>query len=404
MSSGKAGGNAFKEFCKQFGPLEEPSNLPLLTDMRTGATYCECHLRAGKLVELATTDAPLDLDEPDYRANREIVTNAAAFTAMKADARQGRSFSNIVGEFMPDDPDCPLKIIGGQHRIRALTEAFNMDKVNELHGVKVYFDLTTEQRLDVQLISNTNIAISTDLIDRMQESAMGPELREWCQSVGLLEKGVDFTDKRARGGAIPVVLARTFITNFLEGKKLDLSKFDVTETTPDLTLLGDEWEDVRKRPALWKDGKLQKAATQYAMLMKSQREAFSGIKPKPKIDFPEKSASLAVVAAWAYVAGALQANPERLKRHYALAGTTGRDPLNAAALAKGRHKTDPENYRGLGYRTDAKERGRLVELFYLQAENGKGITASTVDAAIKQYHAKQAAIEAQKAKEKAAGA
>ena len=62
----------------------------------------------------------------------------------------------------------------------------------------------------------------------------------------------------------------------------------------------------------------------------------------------------AVVVAWAYIAGALQANPTRLARHYGLAATAGRDPMNAAILAKGQHKTDPDNYRGLGYRTDAK--------------------------------------------------
>jgi hypothetical protein len=79
------------------------------------------------------------------------------------------------------------------------------------------------------------------------------------------------------------------------------------------------------------------------------------------------------MTAWAYVAGVLKNNRPRLERHFNLMAAKGKDPLNAAALAKGKHKTDPENYRGLGYRTDAKERGRLVELFYLQAEKGSGI-------------------------------
>lgn len=94
-------------------------------------------------------------------------------------------------------------------------------------------------------------------------------------------------------------------------------------------------------------------------------------------------------------------NQTRLTRHFALKDQAGRDPLNAAALAKGRHKTDSDNYRGLGYRTDPKERGRLVELFYLQAEDGSGITAAKIDLAIKQYHAKEAALEVQRAKLKA---
>jgi hypothetical protein len=71
--------------------------------------------------------------------------------------------------------------------------------------------------------------------------------------------------------------------------------------------------------------------------------------------------------------------------------------LNAAALAKGRHKTDAENYRGLGYRTDAKERGRFVELFYLQAEKGEGITTKLIELAIKKYHAKQAVLDVKRA-------
>ena len=90
----------------------------------------------------------------------------------------------------------------------------------------------------------------------------------------------------------------------------------------------------------------------------------------------------------------------RLKRHYSLALSKGHDPLNAAALAKGRHKTDPENYRGLGYRTDAKERGRLTELFFLQTEKGEGIAKSIIDVAIAKFHAKQAALEVEKLKAK----
>jgi hypothetical protein len=75
--------------------------------------------------------------------------------------------------------------------------------------------------------------------------------------------------------------------------------------------------------------------------------------------------------------------------------------LNANSLAKGKHKTDAENYRGLGYRTDAKERGRFVELFYVQAEKGGGITTDMIDLAMKKYHAKQAAIDVQRTEGKA---
>ncbi len=397
----------FSAFCDTFAPLERPETILLLVDQRTGARYCECHIKVSKLVEFATTDAPLDLDEPDYRANRELVTNAPAFAIMKADAVNRRSFSNIVAEYTTEsDAAHPLKIIGGQHRIEAIREAFK-GGVDEHHGVKVYFDLNMDQRLDVQLISNTNIAISGDLFDRMQETVMGPQLRGWCQDVGLLPPDTDFADRRVRGGAISVQMARTFITNYFEGKKLDHKKFDTTETSPILCQTGQidaAWEKLRaSSPDLWKDDGLRRAAAQFAALIKAQRDAFVASKPKPKPDYPEKAMNPAVLAAWAYVAGALHANADRLKKHYGLSATAGRDPLNAAALAAGRHKTDPENYRGLGYRTDAKERGRLVELFNFQAEGGKGITKAAIDAAIAQYHAKQAALEAQRARARASG-
>ena len=401
------GSVAFSAFCAKFLPLEPPETLVMLVDNRTSAQYCECHIKASRLVDLATPDAPLDLDEPNYRANRELVTNAPAFATMKADAIAHRSFSNIVAEYTTEsDPAHPLKVIGGQHRFEAIREAHNHD-VDEYHGVKVYFDLTMDQRLDVQLISNTNIAISGDLFDRMQETVRGPELREWCQSVGLLESETDFSDRRIRGGPISVQMARTFIVNYFAGKKLDHTEFDKIETTPDLCQTGqrdEAWEEIRaENPKLWEDEGLRDAAKQFAALIKAQRDAFESASPKPKPDFPDKAMNPAVLAAWVYVAGVLHSNQERLKRHFRLAESSGHDPLNAAALAAGRHKTDPANYRGLGYRTDAKERGRLVELFNFQAEHGNGIAKGAITAAIAQYHAKQAALEAQRARAKATG-
>jgi hypothetical protein len=395
-NSGK-GSAAFQAFLKVFSPLEAP-NVLLLADRRTDAKYCECHVKASKLIPLGTTDVPLDPDEQaDYRANRELVANAAAYTRMIEDAKLGRSFSNLVAEFTTDfDKDHPMKIIGGQHRFEAIREALSTG-VDEYHGVKVYFDLNLDQRLDVQLISNTNIAISGDLFDRMHETAMGPQLRNWAQAVGLLDEGQDFADRRARGGQISVQLARTFILNYFAGALVDPKKFDVTETMPQLCVTGqhdDEWAHLRvQHSELWTDAGLKRAGAEFAKLVKAQRAACEKVKPKPPIDHFEKAMNPAILASWAYIAGMLNGNESRLKRHYALSDTANRDPLNASALAKGRHKTDPENYRGLGYRTDAKERGRLAELFCLQAEKGDGIAKGNIDVAIAKYHAKQAALE-----------
>jgi hypothetical protein len=140
------------------------------------------------------------------------------------------------------------------------------------------------------------------------------------------------------------------------------------------------WEELRlKEPQLWKDAALKRAGESFAALITAQRAAFLHAKPKPRPDFVERASNPAILAAWVFVAGMLRNNEARLKRHYALASISVRDPLNASALANGRHKTDPANYRGLGYRTDAKERGRLTELFFLQAEKGDGITKTNID-------------------------
>jgi hypothetical protein len=397
--------HALKRLAKDLLPFEalEGGRLHVFTDKKSGARFCECHILASKLVPNATTDVPLDPEEQsDYRANRELVTDASAFARMKEDAIGGRVFSNIVAEYTSEfDPEHPVKIIGGQHRFEAIKLALESG-VDGYQGLKIYLNLTTDQRLDVQLISNTNIGISSDLYDRMQETFKGPELRDWCQSTGLLDQGKDFADRGGRGRQISVQTARTFILDYYRGREIDPNKFDTSDTTPILSPSGSEdlsWELLRsKTPNLWTNKELQRAAKEYARLAKAQREAFANESPKPPVDYPEKTANAAVMSAWSYVAGMLHNNAVRLQRHYDLANAKGRDPLNAVALAKGRHKSDAPNYRGLGYRTDAKERGRLVELFFLQAEDGKGITKNSIDVAIAKHIAKLALLDVQKAK------
>ncbi len=387
-------------FLASLQPLEASDLTHVFVDARTKARYCECHIPAGKLVPLSTVDVPLDPeDQPEYRANREIVTSHYAFEKMQQDAKERRSFSNLVAEFTTDyDPDHPLKIIGGQHRYAAIKQAL-ANGVNEYHGVKVYFGLDSDQRLDVQLISNTVIAVSADLYDRMQETVRGPELRDWCQKVGVLPAAEDFADKRARGGALTVRNARTFIMNYYAGVDASSEDFAKTDTTPFIAKSGEEdgqWEATRSRkPSIWKDAKLEKAGAEFAALIKAQREAFKGV--KGNADSQEKGMNYAVLSAWAYTAGLLSGNDKRLQRHYDLKSPKSKDPLNAAALAKGRHKTDADNYRGLGYRTDAKERGRFVELFYQQAEKSEGVNTTLINVAIAKYHAKQAELDVQKA-------
>lgn len=396
-----------ESFVTQFYPLER-QNLVVLKDNRTQAVFIECHIAAEKLVGFGTTDVPLDAEgSPDYRANRDVVADHTAFEQMRNDALEGRRFSNIVAEFL-DDADKPLHIIGGQHRFEALKEAFEVG-INDEHGVKVYFKLDKEQRLDVQIISNTNISVSKELLDRMFETLAGAELRDWCQKCGLLDKKQDFADKPGRTNPITVKEARSFIVNYYLGRAVPANEWSSHDTTPQLVESGKRdpkiWMETKKaNPDLWADKKLKVAGKAFAELRDAQMNAFLDKKTgkvEGPADFRHKAKNLALLAGWAFIAGCLSKNTTRLKRHYGLKDKTKtKDPLRSDLLANGRHTTDPANYRGLGYRSDAKERGRFAELFWLQAEKGKGITKHTIDLAIQEYEAKQANLRAKAMREK----
>lgn len=395
------------KFLEKAEPVES-ENFYLFRDRKTGALYAECHVRADKLIALGTVDVALDPDKSeDYRANRNLVDDHAAYAQMLTDAAQQRSFSNLVCEFVDGD-DLPLQVIGGQHRFHAIQEACQ-EGINELHGVKVYFGLDKEQRLDVQVISNTNISVSKDLLDRMYETVAGSELRDWCQSCGLLDIGQDFADKKERGKPLTVKSARTFIANFYEGLSKSNEKFDTVSTTP-LTIKSGirnpkGWDETKIANPSWaSDPALLEAAKNYAILRGNQEAFYVDSKTgkfKPgSADSRDKANNDAVLAAWAYVAGLLQVDKEKLKSHFALGESKKGEPLKADVLGKGRHVTDPEAYRGLGYRTDPQERGRFVELFWLQAEKASGISAPLVKAAVETYHAKQANLRAAELKAK----
>ncbi len=381
--------------------IQEKEHLTIHTDNKTLAFYIECHIKARDICTKGTIDVPLDPEnQSDYRANREVVENNTAYSKMVEDAENKRVFSNIVAEYNPEyEKEYPLKIIGGQHRFLAIDKALKKG-INEYHGFKLYFDLSKEQRLDVQLISNTNIAVSSDLLDRMFETVKGPELRDWCQKCGILEQNQDFADKKQRGSQISVRGARTLIVNYIKGKEIKDDQFNSVKTTPVMVSTGgvdEEWEEIRQTSNLWNDKKTVEMGTAYGGLVKSQKQYF---KDKDNFEFSEKALSYPIIASWAFAAGILYKNKERLLRHYELQNRTSSDPLNSAVLAKGRHKTDPENYRGLGTRTDVKDRGRLTELFFLQAEKGSGITKKIVDLAVEKYHAKEANLRVQEMEEK----
>lgn len=380
----------------------------LFQDKRTAALYAECHVKADKLISLGTVDVALDPEKSEeYRANRTLVDDHAAYAEMVSDAAQHRSFSNLVCEYVESEAS-PLQVIGGQHRFHAVMDALQ-ESVNELHGIKVYFGLDKEQRLDVQVISNTNISVSKDLLDRMYETVAGSELRDWCQKCGLLDKGQDFSDKKERGKPLTVKAARTFIANYYEGFGKSSKHFDSVSTTP-LTIKSGVrnpkgWDETKTTYPEWaSDPQLREAAQKFAVLRSNQEAHYLDVKTGKfkagSADARDKANNDAVLAAWAYVAGLLQVEPTKLQAHYALGANQKGEPLKADVLGKGRHATDPEAYRGLGYRTDPQERGRFVELFWLQAEKGSGISAPLVKAAIESYHAKHANLRAAELKAK----
>src|SRR3990172_5587862 len=177
---------------------------------------------------------------------------------MEQDALNGRSFEDMVVEYDTSYRiKKPLIVYGGQHRLRAIEKAKDV-KGSVFHGVRVYFDLSREQKVEIATVNNTAIAVPNDLLDRMREQLLGSDLRDWCQQVGLLGRGDDFADRRSP--EIPTVrIARTLLVNFYMGKEAPEDSFH----QPILCKSGgvdDDYMKVRDRitwsdPALLKMGK-----------------------------------------------------------------------------------------------------------------------------------------------------
>ncbi|MBI2847936.1 MAG: hypothetical protein HYX83_02050, partial [Chloroflexi bacterium] len=207
-------------FLAAFQPHEVKMGTKLLLhfDEKSEACYLTCHLDAKVLIQHCDLEASLDADEDDeiYKLNREITEDQEAYKLMEEDALKGRSFEDLVLEYDTSyRPQKSLKVYGGQHRLRAITKAQDV-KGSVLHGIRVYFDLSREQKVEIATVSNTSIAVPNDLLDRMREQLIGSELRDWGQAVGLLDKGVDFSDRRSPD--TPTVrIARTLLVNFVLG-------------------------------------------------------------------------------------------------------------------------------------------------------------------------------------------
>lgn len=390
------------DFLKDFVPLEtlNGGKALLLYDEKSGAYYIPCHLMTIDFVDKADFNATIDGSEDDelYKLNRDVTENEGAFATMISDAKAGRSFEDIVVEFDKSySPELPLKIYGGQHRVKAI-QAATILKPNNYHGFRIYFGLTKEQKVEIATINNTSIAVSNDLLDRMKEQLLGSELRDFCQSVGLLNANQDFSDKK--DSLIPTVrVARTLVVNFWKGRNASSTEFH----TPIVCKSGgidDEYLNIRPRID-WSDEKFIEAGKKFTILHQTQRNKVAFRKTDNYSQFSSKAISLAVVSSWSYAAGLYSKDENHQKILYGLTENLGlnEDPLNAKALSEARLKgIDPDTYRGLGARIGPDELGRMLEVFVVLVEKAseKKISKNLANAAIQSYEAKKATNNAAK--------
>jgi len=391
------------DFLNSFHPLEitEGTSLLLHYDEKSKAYYFLCHLDGNTLNDNCDFEASIDSEDEDeiYKLNRDITEDEAAYKTMETDAASGRSFEDMVIEF--DDSyrsEMPLKIYGGQHRLKAIERARN-SMGHIYHGIRIYFGLSRDQKVEIATVNNTSIAVPNDLLDRMREQLLGSELRDWCQQAELLEHGEDFADRKSP--ETPTVrIARTLLVNFHRGKKAKDEDFH----QPILCKSGGTDEDyaqVRKE-VNWSDPAMLEMGKQFALLHKAQRKAVSSREEDTSAEYARKAVSFAVVASWSYAAGLFQKKPDYLKTLYylPLSVSPPDDPLNAKALSLARLVgIDKDTYRGLGTRNNSKELGRMLEVFWVLATKAskKKITKDLANAAIQSYEAKKATFEADKA-------
>lgn len=384
-----------KEFFKRFNPLEIEQGVPLilLQDKSNNAFYIICHLSGKTIATKSDLDAVLDpMESEDYKLNRGLYLDTYAYKKMESDAINGRSFEDLVIEFDTKyRPHIPLKVFGGQHRTKAISAALKVD-VSFFHGVRIYFGLNKNQKLDIAIANNTAITISNDLLDRMNEQNLGPELREWAQSTGILEKDQDFADKRNPYGIPTVRVVRTLLINYFKGKQADLGDFLMPSVCSSGTVIDPDYLRVRENID-WSDKSCEQMGQEFAKLHKLQRERVLERKEDSFIEFANKTAHPSVTAAWGFAVGYLENNKrEKLSNHYALSEVETGDPLNAKALATASLKgIDPDTYRGIGTRINNVEFGRMLEVFLLQALRARkrGITKKLANAAIKSFEAKK---------------
>lgn len=414
-----------EEFRNNIPTYEKLKSLPLsiFLDKKSGAFYTECHILSSDFIKYSDQDAVIDLADPELqeeeRANREIEEENFYFIQMVEDANKGRSFSDMIVEYDTSyKQDKPMKILGGQHRDEAIKRATKTYNINVYHGVKVYFNLNKDQKVEIMRIANTNINVADDLRDRLQEETLSPigMLKEFAKSTRILEEDENFSDKRRYEAEFSpsVRMIRSFIVNFFKGKEYSGEDIDKDAVEPYLCKSGKDIDkeylkyfNKFKTSGKFDDQKLIEAGERFAKLHNKQYEKAENINSRAKKEYKIKSFSLAIISSWAYCSGALQKYPQRLEKFYSLPDLSGNDdPLNAIAMANAKHGVldRDKNYRGLGTRSDTTERGRLLHLFLGYSLSPKPkITEQMCNNAIEIFHSNKDRIKAEENKKKAFG-
>jgi len=400
----------FLNFWDTIETVEKKLNIKpvIFQDGKSKAFYIECHIPASVNHSLLDINAELDPEEQsEYRANRELQPQHKAFKKMLSDAKAGRQFSDIIIEYNKSySEDLPLKVLGGQHRSVAIQEAES--ESNRPHGFKVYFSLSSEQRNEIAQISNTNISLPTDLLDRMQETLLKTGLRDWCQKVGLLGRKQDFADRKNHEGIITVRVARSFVINFYNGKDVEYDPNILyvpyickSSTGNFLDLQYKKLIDL-KGDKTWNDKDLINSGKNFNQMHRTQMKEIEKNSTLKKIkEYKTKAITPVVVASWALLAGLLVGNKEKQEKLFSLKNISKRNPLSAELLSSAKHHSDPDTYRGIGNRIDTKELGRMIEVLMQFVENNKNfITKEIIDFALKNYHVKKAQEDVDKAKKK----
>jgi len=368
-----------RKFLESTDTLEKARNMPvyIFQDGVKKSYYIRCTITGKTMAGVISLDARLNPESGEtFRDNREILETHNTFLRMRADAANEREFNDLIAEYITSYlREKPLKIWGGQHRSRAIIDAYQEKKVSRYHGFRVYFCLSKEQRTELALISNTSMSVSNDLFDRqLEETYMGPYLRRWCTRVGLLKQGEDFPDVGSHADKITTQGARSFIVNYFKGKQTGQqiidAELDRNVYEPYLCQTGifldEEYRQLTEKMGsnLWTDKGLIEAAKAFARLHKAQYDAIKKSKINFRV-FRMKAMVPSVLTAWSYVTGLLQAHPSRLQVHLTAPQPPKGipDPLNAEEMSQFRYYQDLETYRGLGTRAIMKDRQRMAQVF-----------------------------------------